>query len=184
MTQPGFFKQPEPMTLAEVAALTGAQLADPAPAGQTVSGTSTLDQAGPRDLAFFDKRKYGDELNRSHAGACLVSANLQADVPGHNAVLRVASPYAAFVEVARVLNADTLRPAASCGNEWIADSAIVHPDSLREDGVIVDRRAVIGPGAEICAGTVIGSSAVIGAGVKIGRNCSVGPGATILHCFI
>ena len=82
MTQPGFFKQPEPMTLGEIAALTGAQLADPSQAGQTVSGTSTLDQAGPRDLAFFDKRKYGDELNRSHAGACLVSAGLQADVPG------------------------------------------------------------------------------------------------------
>ena len=121
MTQPGFFKQPEPMTLGEIAALTGAQLADPSQAGQTVSGTSTLDQAGPRDLAFFDKRKYGDELNRSHAGACLVSAGLQADVPGHIAVLRVANPYAAFVEVARVLYADTLRPASSFGNEGIAD---------------------------------------------------------------
>ena len=45
MTQPGFFKQPEPMTLGDIAALTGAQLADPSRAGQTISGTSTLDQA-------------------------------------------------------------------------------------------------------------------------------------------
>ncbi|MBE0702731.1 MAG: UDP-3-O-(3-hydroxymyristoyl)glucosamine N-acyltransferase [Afipia sp.] len=184
MTQPGFFKQPEPMTLGDIAALTGAQLADPSRAGQTVSGTSTLDQAGPRDLAFFDKRKYGEELHRSHAGACLVSASLQADVPDHIAVLRVANPYTAFVEVARVLYADTLRPASSFGNEGIAESAVVHPDALLEDGVIVDPLAVIGPDVEIGMGTVIGASTVIGAGVKIGRNCSIGPGVTILHCFI
>ncbi len=96
MTQPTFFKTPVKLTLAQIAALTGAQLADPSRAGQTVSGVSTLDAAGPMHLAFFDKRKYGDELAQSHAGACLVSEKLQAEVPARIAILRVANPYAAF----------------------------------------------------------------------------------------
>lgn len=184
MTQPGFFKQPTPMTLGEVAALTGAELADPTRASQVVSATATLDRAGPKDLAFFDKRKYGDELHHSHAGACFVSASLQAEVPPRIAVLRVARPYEAFVEVARALYADTLRPASTFGNEGIAESAVVHPDALLEDGVVIDPLAVIGPDVEIGTGTVIGAGAVIGAGVKIGRNCSIGPGCSILHCYI
>jgi len=184
MTQPGFFKQPTPMTLGEVAALTGAELADPARASQVVNATATLDRAGPKDLAFFDKRKYGDELHHSHAGACFVSANLQAEVPPRIAVLRVARPYEAFVEVARALYADTLRPASTFGNEGIAESAVVHPDALLEDGVVIDPLAVIGPDVEVGTGTVIGAGAVIGAGVKIGRNCSIGPGCSILHCYI
>jgi UDP-3-O-[3-hydroxymyristoyl] glucosamine N-acyltransferase len=184
MTQPGFFKPAKRMKLSEVAALTGAQLADAARADQTISGISTLELAGPMHLSFFDKRKYSDELANSHAGACLVGAGLQADVPSHIAILHVANPYAAFVEVSRVLYADTLRPASSFANEGIAASAVIHDQAYLEDGVVVDPLAVIGPDVEIGAGTVIGAGAVIGAGVKIGRDCSIGPGATILHTFI
>lgn len=184
MTQPTFFKTPVKLTLAQIAALTGAQLADPSRAGQTVSGVSTLDAAGPMHLAFFDKRKYGDELAQSHAGACLVSEKLQAEVPARIAILRVANPYAAFVDVGRTLHADSLRPQSSFEQDGIAPSAVIHPDAWLEDGVTVDPLAVIGPGAEIGSGTVIGANTVIGTNVRIGRDCSIGPGTTILHAMI
>ncbi len=48
----------------------------------------------------------------------------------------------------------------------------------------VDPGAVIGPAAEIGAGTVIAANAVIGPGVRIGRNCSIGAGATLMHALI
>lgn len=70
MTQPTFFKAPVKLTLGEIAALTGAQLADPSRASQTISGVSTLEGAGPAHLTFFEKKKFSDELGRSHAGAC------------------------------------------------------------------------------------------------------------------
>jgi len=43
---------------------------------------------------------------------------------------------------------------------------------------------VIGPGAEIGAGTVIGPNAVVGPGVRIGRNGAVGAQATIACALI
>jgi len=184
MNQPQFFKPASKLTLSEVAALTGAQLADSAHGSLTISGIASLDLAGPMHLSFFDKRKYSDELNESYAGACLVGAGLQVDVPARIAVLRVANPYAAFVEVGRVLYADTLRPASSFGTEGIAGSAVIHADAYLEDNVVVDPLAVIGPDVEIGSGTVIGAGAVIGAGVKIGRDCSIGPGCSVLHTFI
>jgi len=184
MNQPQFFKPARKLTLTEIAALTGAELVDPARGNQSVSGITSLDLAGPMHLSFFDKRKYSDELNASHAGACLVSASLQADVPAHIAILRVANPYASFVEVGRVLYADTLKPTSSFGNEGLAASAVIHTDAYLEDNVVVDPLAVIGPDVEIGSGTVIGAGAVIGAGVKIGRDCSIGPGCSILHALI
>ena len=48
----------------------------------------------------------------------------------------------------------------------------------------VDPLAVIGPRAEIGAGTLIGAGAVIGPDVRIGRNCAIGAGATMLHALI
>ncbi len=184
MAQPTFFKTPVKLTLAEIAALTGAELADPARADDTIGGLATLDSAGPMHLAFFDSKKYADVLAQSHAGACLVSAALAASVPARIAALRVASPYAAFVKVGRELHPDALRPASAFGGEGIAPSAVIHPEAWLEDGVTVDPLAVIGPDVEIGSGTVIGAGAVIGAHVKIGRNCSIGPGTTVLHALI
>lgn len=184
MAQPTFFKQPSKLTLAEIAATTGARLADPGRADQSVSDLAALGLAGPMHLAFYDSRKYADDLARSHAGACLVSEKLAADIPPRIAALIVANPYPAFVNVARALHADSLRPASSFDNDAIAPSAVIHPEARLEDGVVIDPLAVIGPGAEIGAGTVIGSNAVIGANVRIGRDCSIGPGATVLHALI
>ena len=184
MAQPTFFKQPGKLTLAEIAASTGARLADPAQADRVISDLAALGLAGPMHLAFYDNRKYADDLARSHAGACLVSERLAADIPPRIAALIVANPYPAFVKVARELHADSLRPASSFDNDAIAPSAVVHPDARLEDGVVVDPLAVIGPGVEIGAGTVIGAGAIVGANVRIGRDCSIGPGASVLHALI
>jgi UDP-3-O-[3-hydroxymyristoyl] glucosamine N-acyltransferase len=172
------------MTLADLAVLTGAQLADASHAERIVVGTASLDRAGPIHLAFCEHRKYADQLAQTHAGACLVNEQLEASVPPHVAVLRVASPYRAFVEVMRQLYPDALRPASSFDNSEIAASAIVHPTAWLEEDVTVDPLAVIGPDVEIGSGSVIGAGAVIGAGVRIGRDCSIGASATVLCALI
>ncbi len=171
MAQPTFFKQPSPVTLADLAALTGAELADPSCAGRTIAGTAALDRAGPMHLTFCENRKYAAQLAQTHAGACFVNDRLAPDVPAHVAALRVAEPYRAFVTAMRELYPDTLRPASWFGRDGVAESAVVHPSARLEDGVVVDPLAVIGPDVEIGTGTVIGSGAVIGANVRIGRDC-------------
>ena len=184
MTQPTFFQKPSPTTLADVAALANAALADPARGSLEIRGLASLDEAGPRHLTFFDNLKYADLLATTNAGACLVSERFAARVPAHVAVLKAAQPFRAFVRVAREWHADALRPSSWVGNDGIAPSAIIDPTARLEDGVVVDPLAVIGPDVEIGAGTVIGAAAVIGRGVKIGRDCNVGAHTAIQAALI
>ncbi len=184
MAQPTFFKQPPPLTLADLAALTGAELVDPSCAGRTIAGTAALDRAGPMHLTFCENRKYAAQLAQTHAGACFVADRLVPDVPSHVAALRVAEPYRAFVTAMRKLYPDTLRPLSWCGHDGVAEGAVVHPSARLEDGVVVEPLAVIGADVEIGSGTVIGSGAVIGANVRIGRDCGIGAGASVLCALI
>ncbi|MGN6311640.1 MAG: UDP-3-O-(3-hydroxymyristoyl)glucosamine N-acyltransferase [Xanthobacteraceae bacterium] len=184
MAQQTFFRQSPRLTLADIAALTKAHLVDASRASQVVDGLASLDEAGPMHLAFFDNLKYIDQLAHTHAGACLVHERFEGRVPSHVAVLRAAQPFRAFVDLARHLHEDALRPQSSCGNTGISPSAIIDPSARLEDDVIVDPLAVIGPDVEIGSGTLIGASVVLGPGVKIGRDCNVGPNSSIHNTFI
>jgi UDP-3-O-[3-hydroxymyristoyl] glucosamine N-acyltransferase len=184
MAQPTFFTKPPATALADVAALTKAQLVDPDRAGHVITGLASLDEAGPMHLAFFDNLKYADQLEATKAGACLVSPRFEARVPAHVAVLRATKPFHAFVQIAREWHGDALRPQSWFDTEAIAPSAIIDPTAQLEDGVIVDPLAVIGPEVEIGTGTVIGAAAVIGPGVKIGRDCNVGAHTAIQAALI
>ncbi|WP_315703504.1 MULTISPECIES: UDP-3-O-(3-hydroxymyristoyl)glucosamine N-acyltransferase [unclassified Bradyrhizobium] len=183
MAQPSFFQKPPPMTLAAIAAATKATLVDSSRGEQVVSGLASLDEAGPMHLAFFDNLKYVDQLTATKAGACLVSPRFEASVPAHVAVLRIAQPFRAFVQLARQLHQDALRPQNWFGYDGIAPSAIIDPTARLEDGVVVEPLAVIGAHAEIGAGTIVGAGAVIGPHVKIGRDCNVGA-RTAIQCAL
>src|SRR6267378_2798728 len=183
MAQPTFFEQPPLSTLADIAALTKADLVDASRAGQQVRGLASLEEAGPMHLTFFDNLKYAGQLASTKAGACLVNGRFEASVPAHVAVLRAVHPFREFVKIARLLHSDALRPQSWFGNAGIAPSAVIDPTARLEDGVIVDPLAVIGPNAEIGAGTVIGSGAVIGVNVRIGRDCNVGA-HTAIQCAL
>jgi UDP-3-O-[3-hydroxymyristoyl] glucosamine N-acyltransferase len=184
MAQPTFFEQLSWSTLADLAALTTAQLVDPAKASQPVRGLASLDEAGPMHLTFFDNAKYADLLASTKAGACLVNRHFETSVPAHVTVLRAAEPFGEFVKIARELYRDTLRPQSCCGNSGIAPSAVIDPTAHLEDDVIVDPLAVIGPNVEIGAGTVIGAGAVISANVRIGRDCNVGARTSVQYALV
>ncbi len=183
MTDPEFFNSRGPLALAAIGELTGAAV----PAGdegQVVSGAKPLDIAGPQDVTFYEDAAYADALADCDGGACFVTQNLAASVPPHIVPLVVTKPYMAFVQVARALFPDDLRPLSIVGTRGVDPEASVHEDARLEDGVVVDPGAVIGPDAEIGAGTVICANVVIGPNVRIGRDCSVGPGASITHALV
>ncbi|UGV26504.1 UDP-3-O-(3-hydroxymyristoyl)glucosamine N-acyltransferase [Rhodopseudomonas boonkerdii] len=184
MALPTFFKQSPSLTLADIAASTKARLVDAGKADHVITGVASLDEAGPHHLTFFENLRYADQLARTHAGAVLVSEGFRGEIPAHVAVLRTKRPFAAFVELARELQSDTLRPASGFGVSGISEQAIIHPTALIEDDVTVDPLAVIGPDVEIGSGTIIGSGAVIAAGVKIGRDCNIGAGSVLQFTLI
>jgi UDP-3-O-[3-hydroxymyristoyl] glucosamine N-acyltransferase len=184
MDQHLFFDRPEPLTLAEIAALTGAVLADPSLGHRRIEGLAVLDAAGPRHLTFLDGPKYLPQLQKCHAGACFVTARLESRVPPRTAALRVADPYRAFVEVARKVHPDSLRPTPFFQNAGVSPDAVVHRTARLEDGVVVDPLAVIGAGAQVGQDTIVGASAVIGPNVTIGRSCNIGAHTSIMCSLI
>ena len=78
MEHPGFFETGRAVRLGGRRQGDGAELAPgAAPADAMIEDVRTLTDAGPRDLTFFDNRKYADRLKATHAGACLVAAGLR-----------------------------------------------------------------------------------------------------------
>ncbi|MDQ8728769.1 UDP-3-O-(3-hydroxymyristoyl)glucosamine N-acyltransferase [Bradyrhizobium sp. LHD-71] len=179
-----FFSEPPRLTLADIAEMTGAVLADSTRALVPITGLAVLDEAGPSQLTFLENAKYAPKLASCHAAACLVSRRLEQELPSRVAVLRVADPYRAFVAVARRMHADALKPHVQSGAEGVSPMAVVHPTARLEEDVTVEAHAVIGPGAEIGTGTIIGPGAVIGPYVTVGRGCAIGAGTTIACSLI
>ncbi|MEP9353608.1 UDP-3-O-(3-hydroxymyristoyl)glucosamine N-acyltransferase [Xanthobacter sp. KR7-65] len=185
-----FFPLPEPMTLAEIASVSGARIAAASAeeealfGARRIRGLGTLETAGPDELAFCDTFLFAEKLGSVRAGAVITSERFAAKAPAGLPLLIAGRPAAAFLAVSRRMFPAALRPLPIFGHEGVAPGAQVHPKARLEDGVTVDPGAVIGPGAEIGAGSVICAGAIIGPHVRIGRGSTVGPGASIVHAYV
>src|ERR1700746_3542539 len=184
MTEPFFFNRGRGLSVREIAALTGAKPRPGADLDRRITGIAALDQAAPTDLAFLEKAKYAPQLSVSSAGACLTTERYAGRAPAHISVLCGGQPYRDFVEVARTLFPDALRPSSLFEASGVAVGALVHPTVRMESGVTVDPGAVIGPRAEIGSGTLINAGAAIGPSVRIGRQCTIGANASITNSLI
>ncbi|HEX5210319.1 MAG TPA: UDP-3-O-(3-hydroxymyristoyl)glucosamine N-acyltransferase [Pseudolabrys sp.] len=183
MSEPVFERHARTLTLAEIAALIGAE-PPPAPLSARIIGdVAPLNRASPGAIAVFDDSADIASAAASHAGACLTTPALAKQLPRRVHALVVADPFRAFVEVARALYPHALRPSSLAEPGSIA-GANVHPSVRLESGVTVEPGAVIGPRAEIGEGTTIGATAVIGTDVRIGRNCAIGAGTVMTDALL
>ena len=183
MSEPVFLRRARGLTLAEIAALTGAALPAAAQSAIRIVDVAPLDSAAPHAISFCDSKEYAASAAATHAGACLITAALAELLPARVAALIVREPYRAFVTVARELFPQALRPSSLAERGAIA-GAHVHASARLESGVTVEPGAVIGPRAEIGGGTVIGANAVIGTEVRIGRDCSIAAGSVVTDALI
>ena len=180
---PGFFEKAGPFSLVEIADCIQARIVKGSDDSQMIAGVRPLNTASASELAFFDHRRYTDQLKQTSAGACILAAKDIALAPASVAVLEVAQPYEAFAKVMRLFYSDAMRSKAAMETQATTQS-LVHPtariseDAEIEIGAIVGREAIIGKGTVISAGAVIGYRTVIGA------NCYVGAGARLTHAII
>jgi len=179
-----FFAKPTPLSLAEIAVLTGATTPEGADLGRTITGAATPDAAGPSDICFADKPRFVAAASATCAGAIICRARDATSFPAATMALVVRDPGKAFALVLSRLYPESLRPRSVTGETGISPRAVIDPTARIEGGVVVEAGAVVGAGAEIGAGTVIGPNAVIAANVKIGRDCMVSAGSTVQFAFI
>lgn len=183
MSEPVFLRDTRGLTLDEIVALTGAAAPVACPRARRVVDAAPLDRASPRDISFFDNKRFTDDAARTMAGACLTSAALATLLPERVIALVVADPYRAFVQVTRALFPQSLRP-SSLAPAGATTGAYIDPSARLENDVTAEPGAVIGPRAEIGSGSVIGANAVIGSEVRIGRDCSIGAGSVVTNALI
>jgi UDP-3-O-[3-hydroxymyristoyl] glucosamine N-acyltransferase len=169
MPDPRFFEDLGPATLAELASLSGARLADPADAHQMVSHVAPLESAGAGAVTFLSDPKRLGDLADLNGAACFLRPDHVGAAPAGCALLLTSHPQAAWAAAARRLHAPRRHDGAQH----------VHPDCELEEGVLLAPGVVIGQGARIGRGTQLGPGVVIGPGVSVGRDCRIGANAVI-----
>jgi UDP-3-O-[3-hydroxymyristoyl] glucosamine N-acyltransferase len=184
MSDPSFFPQPSPLTLAEIAALTDATLPEGVDPDRLISGIGPLDHATPADVTFFEGVRFAAALAATRAGACFCTERDLPSMPRDTAGLVVRSPQRAFATVGARLYPQAMRPLPVEGITGVSPAAHVSAAARLERGVTVEAGAVVGAGAEIGEGTLIGAGTVIGPNVRIGRHAAIGPQVTVLHALI
>lgn len=156
-----------------------------------ITGLSTIDQAGPTQLAFLQNDRYAERLKRSKAGAVLVPEDFDGEVP--MPTLRTKKPRLAFAEALRLfhpekpvapgIHATAIVP-ASCAlgadvhigayvvlgeNVRLGDRVVIHPHCAIYDD------AVLGDDCLIHSHVSIRESLTIGARVVVQNGATIGP---------
>lgn len=161
-------------TIAELAALTGAEAVEGACAGP-VTGVAALAEATSADLSFLGNAKYADAVAASRAGAILVPVAFAGKPAAGQAFLRVANPSYALALFCGVLEA-RLWPRPPAG---IHATAVVAPSAKVDPSAHVGPLCVIGEGAVVAAGAVLEARCHVGARASLGADCWLKPGVVV-----
>lgn len=160
---------PKPLTISEVAALTGGEAL-----GQldhAITGVADLADAGPSDAVFLENRKYTDLAATAAAGCLFLTADLKDTPCAAKGKVIVPEPRAAFAQLVRLIDeaARTRILPTHSAKASIHGKAALGPNVAIGDFVVIERGAAVGEN------TVIMPQVYIGVNAKVGRNCLLYP---------
>ncbi len=166
------------ITVSELAAVVGGQLASGADGLAKISGVATLAEALPGDVTFFGNAKYLPRLRASKATAALVPVSFAEEV---NALcIRCENPTLAFSKAVEKFALPAIPFAPG-----IHPTAVIAPGARLGAGVSIQPYVVIEEGATVGDGTVIGAHSYIGHEARIGEGCHFAPRVTVgFRCVV
>lgn len=160
----------KPITLAELAEMTGADL--DGDGSVLISGVAPIEQAQPGTITFVAKSTFEKHIPTTKASAIVLAPNIEA---GAIPVLRHKNPYLTF---ARII--DLLYPVPRKVNPGTDASAAIHQTAQ------VDQTAGIGPLCTLSDRATVGANSqlmaqvYLGQGAAIGEDCLIYPGVSIM----
>lgn len=179
MADPRFFKAPKPMTLAQIAAVSGCVLQPEAAADKLIHDVAALHMAGADHVTFFDNKKYSNLFEKTTAGACFVSADDVAKAPKGIALLVSKNPYKSYA-----LAAQKFYPEPTWSKSVIAPNAYIDPTASIGANCIIDHNVYVGRHAKIGPNSWIKPNTVVGPGVEVGSNALIGSSCSLSHCIL
>lgn len=171
---PRFFPSSGPLSLAELADISGATVEGSVTTDRAFADVAALDEADASSISFLDNKAYVDQYRATEAGCCLVAPKFVADAPDGMICLVTETPYLAYARVAEAFHPDV--ELSYCPVE---PDAAIHPTARIGSGTIIGAGTIIGPNVEIGSDCRIGPNAYIGDAVRIGDRCSIGPLASV-----
>jgi UDP-3-O-[3-hydroxymyristoyl] glucosamine N-acyltransferase len=178
MADPRFFHRAGPFSLARLAEIGGAELAEGADPAREVSDVAPLDRAGADDISWVDNAAYLRQLPDSKAGVCVLRAEHARRAPAGMMLLLAPAPYMALARIAQAFY-----PPAMPVPGWHA-SAVVDPAATVDPSCEIGPNAVISAGAELGQRCLVGANSTIGPGVVLGVDCRIAANVTISHALI
>lgn len=173
-----FHRRGAPLTVAEIAALTGAVITKAEDGGKVLQDVAPLSTATDTDLAFLDNRKYLDQFKATKAGACFVRPEFADDAPHGVTPLVTTNPYRAYALAAQRLYPD----AASAAD--IAPSAVIDPSANIGNGCNIGANVFIGANVVVGDNVRVMPNATLMDGVVIGEGSEIGANASLSHCIV
>ena len=177
MADPRFYDRLGPLTIEEIAALSGAAISDSGSGDIAIEQVAPIGEAAPGFLSYLERADILEGVDVSaFAGATILTTGEAASrLSGQGvAVLVHERPRAAFARAA----AGLARPRTMAGRDAISPEARIAPDAEIGPGV------VIGADVEIAQDVRIGANAVIAPGCRIGRGTRIGARASLACCDI
>ncbi len=166
------------ITVSELAAFVGGQLASGAEGSALIRGVASLAEASAGDVTFLAHPRYRPLLSTCAATVALVPADFSHKVPP--ACIYCEHPGKAFAKVLDFFApppielASGIHPSAVVGKGvQLGEGVSIHA------GAVIEDRVVIGDRTMICA------QAFIGQDVRIGADCVLQPRVTVMHrCIV
>ncbi len=178
MIDKNFYKNNGPFTLAQVAEITNAVLADVGQAEEKIHEIASMENAGARDICFFYDRKAKEKAGNIKAKACITNEDLKAFVPAGVAVLICTDPKMAFLKLNKALYAEYTPTAGIDSTARIDPSAKIGKNCFIGAHVVIEENVIIGDNCRLEAGCVIAR------GCQIGNACRIGVNAYISYCLM
>lgn len=138
-----------------------------------VSNVAPLDRAQKGELTFLNDRRRLQELQKSDAGAVLLSHQLSHHYTGNKLISD--NPHADFARITRLL----FPPRES--SQTIHPTAVVSASAELGEGVEIGANTVIGDRVVVGEKSIVGPGCVIEEDARLGNECRLHPNVTIAH---
>ena len=184
MVDTNFYNAKENVTLAQVAEVTSAVLADNSKANEVITSIGTMSNAGAEDICFFYDRKSKEKASEIKAKACITTEELKSFVPENVAVLISANPKEAFIKLNEFMYSEKMPKAGIDPSAKIAASAHIGEGCFIGAHVVIEENVIIGDNCIIEPNVVIAHDCKIGNHCRIGNNASIAYSIIGHHCYI
>lgn len=174
------------LSLDEVARRVGGEVIGPRGAGQrAITGVASLAQAREGEITFIAAAQYEQHLDTTRASAVLVTPSLAqaraaGQAPDAPALVQVADPHRAFVQLLGLYEAEANRLAPGIHpTAVVAASAIVHPAARVGAYVVMGERVRLDADVEIWPHVVLGEDVRVGEGSRLHPHVTVHAGCVL-----